>query len=67
PGDAPAAPRPYVEAGDVAGPASLAYGSGRGRRRDQLFFTNYGFPALGSGTTVASVLLGVPGLPLLAP
>ncbi|MFM7140707.1 MAG: SMP-30/gluconolactonase/LRE family protein, partial [Alphaproteobacteria bacterium] len=65
PAGAPAAPRPYVTEGAVAGPASLAFGSGRGRERGRLWFTNYGFPALGSGTTVASVPLGVPGLPLL--
>lgn len=65
PAGAPAAPRPYIVEGDVAGPASLAFGAGRGRDRGTLWFTNYGFPALGSGKTVASVRLGVPGLPLL--
>ncbi len=65
PAGEPAAPRPYVVEGDIAGPASLAFGAGRGRDPGRAWFTNYGFPALGSGTTVASVPLGVPGLPLL--
>jgi gluconolactonase len=65
PAGASGPPRPYVVEGDLAGPASLAFGAGRGRDRGRLWFTNYGFPALGTGTSVASVPLGVPGLPLL--
>lgn len=65
PGGSPPSPRPYVVEGDVDGPASLAFGTGRGRESGRLWFTNYGFPALGSGDSVASVPLGVPGLPLL--
>jgi sugar lactone lactonase YvrE len=59
--------QPFVVSGDLAGPASLAFGSGIGRDTGRLYFTNYGFPLLGTGTTVASVLVGIPGLPLFAP
>jgi gluconolactonase len=59
--------RPFVVSGDLAGPASLAFGSGRDRDTGRLYFTNFGFPTLGSGTTVASTLVGIPGLPLYAP
>jgi sugar lactone lactonase YvrE len=58
---------PFVVSGNLDGPASLAFGFGSGRDTGRLYFTNYGFPALGTGTTVASVLVGIPGLPLFAP
>lgn len=53
--------------GDVNGPASLAFGAGRNRDPGLLYFTNFGFPSLGTGTTVASVFVGIPGEPLFAP
>lgn len=65
--DSPHTAEPFVVSGDLDGPASLAFGLGPGRDTGRLYFTNYGFPALGSGTSVASVLVGIPGLPLLAP
>lgn len=58
----PGAARPWVESG-VDGPASLAFGFGRGRDPATLYFTNYGFPALGTGTSVASLAIGIPGRP----
>lgn len=61
PAEPPGSVRSYVDSG-VNGPASLAYGYGRGRDRGVLYFTNYGFPGLGTGTSVASLALGVPGL-----
>jgi len=57
----------YVTQGDVNGPASLAFGAGTNRDNRRLYFTNYGFPTLGSGTTVASVFVGLHGQPLFAP
>ncbi|HZR83138.1 MAG TPA: SMP-30/gluconolactonase/LRE family protein [Candidatus Binatia bacterium] len=59
--------QPFVVSGALDGPASLAFGFGPGRDTGRLYFTNYGFPSLGSGTTVASVLVGIPGEPLFAP
>jgi hypothetical protein len=64
--EAPAA-RPYVVSGDLNGPASLAFGFGGDRDRSRLYFTNYGYPLLGSGTTVASVRVGIAGQRLYAP
>ncbi|MEW6271544.1 MAG: SMP-30/gluconolactonase/LRE family protein [Thermodesulfobacteriota bacterium] len=66
PDEAPAA-RPFVTSGDVNGPASLAFGFGTSRDRSRLYFTNYGYPLLGSGTTVASVRVGIAGNRLYAP
>lgn len=66
PEEAPAA-RAFVTSGDVNGPASLAFGFGTGRDRSRLYFTNYGYPVLGSGTTVASVKVGISGGKLFAP
>jgi hypothetical protein len=57
----------YVTQGDVNGPASLAFGFGQGRDTRQLYFTNYGFPALGTGMDVASVFVNIPGRRLFAP
>jgi sugar lactone lactonase YvrE len=59
--------KPFVISGDLAGPASLAFGFGTDRDTGRLYFTNYGFPSLGTGTTVASTLVGIPGQPLFAP
>jgi len=59
--------QPFVTSGDLNGPASLAFGFGTGRDRSRLYFTNYGFPVLGSGTSVASVKVGVSGAHLFAP
>lgn len=59
--------RPFVTSGDLNGPASLAFGFGTGRDRSRLYFTNYGYPVLGSGTTVASVKVGISGAKLFAP
>jgi sugar lactone lactonase YvrE len=56
----------FVDSGDVDGPASLAFGSGTDRDRGLLYFTNFGVP-LGSGTSVAVTVVGIPGLPLYAP
>lgn len=64
--EAPAA-RPFVTSGDLNGPASLAFGFGTGRDRSRLYFTNFGYPVLGSGTTVASVKVGISGAKLFAP
>lgn len=55
------------EQGDVAGPASIAFAFGGDRDEGDLYLANYGFPALGSGTSVASTHVGIPGLPLNAP
>jgi len=63
---APAA-RAFVTSGDLNGPASLAFGFGTDRDRARLYFTNYGFPVLGSGQTVASVKVGISGAKLFAP
>src|SRR5262249_31921228 len=57
----------YVTQGDVNGPASLAFGFGQGRDTRQLYFTNDGFPALGTGMDVASVFVNIPGRRLFAP
>jgi len=59
--------RPFVTSGALDGPASLAFGFGTGRDRSRLYFTNYGYPLLGSGTTVAQVRVGISGNPLYAP
>ncbi len=59
--------RPFVTEGALDGPASLAFGFGNGRDRSRLYFTNYGFPALGTGTTVAQVRVGIAGNRLYAP
>jgi sugar lactone lactonase YvrE len=59
--------RPFVTSGTLDGPASVAFGFGTGRDRSRLYFTNYGFPLLGSGTTVAQVRVGISGNPLYAP
>jgi gluconolactonase len=59
--------RPFVVSGDLAGPASVAFGFGSGRDTGRLYFANFGFPSLGSGTSLASTLVGIPGLPLNAP
>jgi hypothetical protein len=61
PGEPPLVTQSFVTSG-VNGPASLAFGFGSGRNRELLYFTNFGFPALGSGTTVGSVLVGIPGM-----
>jgi hypothetical protein len=66
PESAPAV-QPFVTSGDLDGPASLAFGFGSGRDRSRLYFTNYGYPVLGSGTTVASVKVGISGAHLFAP
>jgi sugar lactone lactonase YvrE len=66
PEEAPGA-RPFVTSGDLNGPASLAFGFGTDRDRARLYFTNYGWPVLGSGTTVASVKVGISGAKLYAP
>ncbi len=63
PGNPPVV-RSFVDQGDLDGPASLAFGSGSGRRRSELWFTNYGFPAFGSGTSVARTSVGIGGQPL---
>jgi gluconolactonase len=57
----------YVTHGDVDGPTSVAFADGAGRDPTRLFFANYGYPERGSGSTVASVVLGVRGRRLLAP
>jgi sugar lactone lactonase YvrE len=59
--------QPFITTGTLDGPASLAFGFGNGRDRSRLYFTNYGFPVLGSGTTVASVRVGIARQPLYAP
>ena len=59
--------RPFVVSGELAGPASLAFGFGTDRDRSRLYFTNYGYPVLGSGTSVASVKVGISGERLFAP
>jgi len=59
--------QPFVTSGDLNGPASLAFGFGTGRDRSRLYFTNYGYPVLGSGTSVASVKVGISGARLFAP
>lgn len=59
--------QPFVTSGDLDGPASLAFGFGSGRDRSRLYFTNYGYPVLGSGTSVASVKVGISGARLFAP
>ena len=56
-----------VTSGDLNGPASLGFGFGTDRDRSRLYFTNYGWPVLGSGTTVASVKVGISGAKLFAP
>lgn len=66
PDEAPSA-RPFVTSGEVDGPASLAFGFGANRDRSRLYFANYGWPVLGSGTSVASVKVGISGLRLYAP
>ena len=66
PENAPGA-QPFVTTGDLNGPASLTFGFGTGRDRSVLYFTNYGYPVLGSGTTVASVRVGIARQPLFAP
>ncbi len=72
------AQRPYATEGVLDNPASLAFGFGEPAPasglstdgpifpRDVLFFTNFGAP-LGSGHSVASVFVGIDGLPLFAP
>jgi len=57
----------YVTQGDVNGPASLAFGFGQGRDTRRLYFTNYGFPTIGTGQDVASVFVNITGRPLFAP
>lgn len=59
--------QPFVTSGDLNGPASLAFGFGTGRDRSRLYFTNYGYPVLGTGTSVASVKVGIAGADLFAP
>jgi len=59
--------QPFVTSGDLNGPASLAFGFGTGRDRSRLYFTNFGYPVLGTGTTVASVKVGISGANLFAP
>ena len=66
PEEAPDA-RPFTTTGALDGPASLAFGFGTNRDRSRLYFTNYGYPVLGSGTTVASVKVGISGAKLFAP
>jgi gluconolactonase len=66
PDEAPTA-QPFITSGALDGPASLAFGFGTDRDQSRLYFTNYGYPTLGSGTTVASVRVGIARQPLYAP
>lgn len=66
PEEAPNA-RAFVTTGALDGPASLAFGFGTDRDRSRLYFTNYGYPVLGSGTTIASAKVGISGAKLFAP
>jgi len=66
PDEAPSA-QPFITTGALDGPASLAFGFGSNRDRSVLWFTNYGLPVLGSGSTVASARVGISGQPLYAP
>ena len=59
--------RPFVVSGDIDGPTSLAFGIGPDRDTGTMWIANYGYPLLGSGTTVSNVKIGIPGNPLYAP
>ncbi len=54
--------RRYLTGGAVDGPTSLAFARGPSRDPAALFFSNYGFPDRGTGTTIASAHLAIPGL-----